>query len=215
LLANRKKEDSMNLDAPLDQGTWLETNIIDRQMHGGICHAMSIEWVLSTLQNRHWDIETEYFRGVSHQRAYALRWEDALRGNWGSPQYAQYLAIAVPPTQRFIEDPARRQGRPFQAHHVQNLNHMIPHLVLAAGTGAVIVMFGSDADQPATSQNWGHTVAMTRTAGGIYQFLDVNEGRYSWPADTGHAVVGHQVEQQLQHCYGDWGIRDVYIFKVG
>ncbi|MBX9406397.1 hypothetical protein K5E40_11985 [Pseudomonas baetica] len=205
----------MNLDIPLDQVTWLNTNVIDLQSLGGVCHAMSTEWVLTTLQNQPWDIETAYLRGVSHQRAYALRWEYALRGNWGGAQYAQYLQIAASPTQRFIEDPARRQGRPFHAHHVHSLIQMAPHLALAAGSGAVIVMFGSDANQPATAQNWGHTVAMVRTGAGIYQFLDVNEGRYSWQAGATNAVVAQEVRQKLRDCYWGWGIRDIYIFKVG
>jgi hypothetical protein len=199
----------------LDQGTWL-TRIEDIQMHGGVCHAMATEWVYALLQQRPWDANTEYFRGVSHQRAYALKWADALRGLWGGAAYDRYLQIAAPPTENFVRDPARRQGRVFRVAHEQTLPRLAPHVVgLGVGSGLVIVMFGVDINEPADSQNWGHTVAIFRDVHGDYKFLDVNQGEYSWPADTPIATVGNEVVQNLTEEYGTWGIRDINIFGVG
>jgi hypothetical protein len=201
----------------LNQGPWLVANVQDVQSHGGVCHAMGTEWVFAQLQNRPWNAQSEYWRGVSHQRAYALAWQERLRGHWGGGLYNQYLHIALQPTERFVQDPARRQGQPFHSDHVHSLNHLTPHiLAMGTGVGLVIVMFGSNPAWLANSQNWGHTVAVTRDAGGTYRFLDVNQGQYSWPPGTPGSTVGREVEHNLRALgYDNWGIRDIYLFRIG
>ncbi len=198
-------------DIALNQGAWLVNNVVDKQRHGGVCHAMTTEWVFDKLQNRNWVVHESYWRGVSHQRAYAIYWQDALRGLWGGAHYNQYLQIALRPTEKFISDPARRQGRDFHVDHVFNLNQLSPHIIgLSAGSGLVIVMFGVDGND-----NWGHTVAVVRQANDDYLFLDINQGQYSWAGGTSGGVAGREVEKSLNRLYGNDGIRDVYLYRVG
>ncbi len=205
----------MHLDFALDQGQWLENTVRDIQMLGGVCHAMSTEWVFARLRQQVWQPVPEYWRGVSHQRAYKILWQDALNGLWGGANYLQYLQIATRPTERFVRDPAARYRMAFHADHIYGLNQLRPHiLALGAGSGIVIVMFGVDANGGNPS-NWGHTVGAVRTGAGVFQFLDTNNGQYSWGAHADANTVGREIEEALDNDYGAWGIRDVYVYRVG
>lgn len=206
----------MNLDFSLDQGDWLIRNVNDVQRHGGVCHAMTTEWVFAIVQNRSWNVQEEYWRGVSHQRAYALAWQDALRNLWGGSQYNQYLNIALDPTKNYVKNPASRNRLTFHDYRVKALDDLSPRIIaLPAGAGIVIVMFGSNRKWPADQQNWGHTVAVARDTGtGMYRYIDVNSGQYSWPLDTPAITLGREVKRDLRAKYGGWGIRDIYIFRV-
>lgn len=206
----------MNQDFALDQGPWLELNVADIQAHGGVCHAMATEWVLALIRGQPWDAQTEYWRGVSHQRAYALAWQERLRGLWGGAHYTQYLQIALRPSESFVRDPARRQGQAFRTIRGHGLEDLyLPISALGPGAGMVITMFGSNAHWPADAQNWGHTVAVVREGGGTFRFLDVNYGQYSWPPFTLPGKVSLGVTAALKQHYGNWGIRDVCAFCVG
>lgn len=206
----------MNKEISLNQGRWLVRHTKDVQAHGGVCHAMATEWVFAQLRDTAWDAGTEYWRGMSHQRAYALAWQEALSGLWGSAQYNAYLQIAVPPTERFVQDPARRANLPFHSDLVYSFNHLAPHaLAMGARTGIVMVMFGSNPNWPSSGQNWGHTVAMARDRAGVYRFLDVNSGQYSWAPAASANTVARDVAAFLEDQYGNWGLRHLYMFTVG
>ncbi|MEM9556786.1 MAG: hypothetical protein AAGC60_21175 [Acidobacteriota bacterium] len=218
----------MNRDFQLNQGIWLgdyafgpdpatgnfgivAVNVVDRQRQGGVCHAMSTEWLFAQLNGRPWNVQQEYWRAVSHQRAYAIYWQDALRGHWGGGHYQQYLQIALRPTRDYVANPARRQHRNFHSARVASLNFLRFHIAdLGVNSGFVIVMFGVD-----NNDNWGHTVAIHRDGGGTYRFVDVNFGQYSWPGGTAGLQVGQETRQFLHQWYGNDGIRDVYLFRVG
>jgi len=217
----------MHQDFPLDQGPWLENNVMDIQAKGGVCHAMTTEWVFALIQGQHWDAQTEYWRGVSHQRAYALAWEERLRGLWGIAHYNQYLQIALRPSESFVRDPARRQGRAFRTIHGDGLEDLLqPISALGPGAGMVITMFGSDPGGKADAQNWGHSVAVAREGGGTFRFLDVNDGQYSWPpfAQGGQVCLGVTKALKLNYATDppavapplhNLHIRDVFAFCVG
>ncbi|MGF1462165.1 MAG: hypothetical protein ACFB2Z_03200 [Maricaulaceae bacterium] len=198
----------------MDQGGWLVHNVEDVQSHGGVCHAMSTNWVLGALQNQAFNVQTEYWRGVSHQRAYALRWDEALRGLWGGVNYGRYLAIAEPPSRDYVQSEATRLGYTFAHNHVGGINQLAAHITgLANDSGIVIVMFGVDPNEPAASQNWGHTVAVRRSNAGVFRFLDVNDGQYV-AGGGGAAQFATDVYNALHGHYSGWGIRDVYIYRV-
>ncbi|MFT2794073.1 hypothetical protein ACMV5I_29360 [Serratia sp. T13T92] len=204
-------------DFALDQDSWLDENVQDIDARKGVCHAISIDWVFAQLtQSRAWDVQTEYWRAVSHQRAYALTWQESLRGYWASKHYNTYLQIALPPTEKFVRDLARRKGREFHTYHLNYLYQLSSYiLALPACAGLVITIFGSSRDSPADVQNWGHTVAMARDGRGMYRLLDINEGQYSWSLATPASTVGRDVERNLYVNYGSTGIRNIYIFRVG
>lgn len=203
-------------DFGLNQGEWLVNNVEDIQSHGGVCHAMTTEWLLAKLQNLPWDANSEYWRGVSHQRAYALPWQEALKGLWGGINYHRYLQIALPSTEQFVQAPALRLGQSFNTIHFTVLNQIsLQILTLHANSGGVIVMFGSNAAWPADKQNWGHTTAVVREADGVFRFLDVNQGQFSWPLIDTAEIVSLNLIQNLVNNYGNWGIRDIYFFRIG
>lgn len=204
----------MPLDFPCNQGNWLDTQIVDRFVNGGICHAISVDWAAHKIHNNLFNLETARFRGVSGQRAYKMSFEHRLQNLWAMPQYMAWLAQARPPTLNFARSCLRGQAInlvPQPGLTIMQLENAIGALPL--GHAIVIVMWGSDPNQPASGQNWGHTVAVARVATG-FLFFDANQGQFSWPAMTPAISVAQQVSENLHNTYHTWHIRDFDIYTL-
>src|SRR5262245_17923667 len=107
----------MNLDYPLDQRLTLALLTEDEQSRGGVCHAVTIEWVLDKIRGTTTQLHPgndfdAWYRAISQHRAYALGWQDALRDLWTGPGYQQYVDIALQPTQEWVAASARRRRPP-------------------------------------------------------------------------------------------------------
>lgn len=191
----------MRLDFTFKQSDLL-VKLTDIELSKGVCHAMSTEWVSAQLSNRTWNAETEYWRGVSHQRAYEMAAErDSERA-----------------LRNFVKDSASRQGCGFNQSRIPNLTILPLHVgTLNPCEGMVISIFGSYLklrDNHNIRVDFGHSVALTRNREGIYKFLDVNQGQFSWPVSTPADTVGQEMVENLHDNYSYVEVEDVYIFRV-
>lgn len=205
----------MNTDFAMSQGQLLTAKVIDVQMHGGICHALSWEWCQALLKGAAFNSDSEFFRCVSMQRAYQLTWAEKLQPLLGGAQYAAFLAGAEPPTRTFTAESARRYGRQFAAERAGDtlVNVQTKVEQMAAGTACIITCFGTGI---ANNKNWGHSMGFGITAAGKAQFFNANSGGYSWDLGTPMATVSADVLQKLYEEFPPAAdnVRDCFLYHL-
>lgn len=97
-----------------------------------------------------------------------------------------------------------------QGQTIQQLENMIE--ALPQGSALISVLWGSDPQQPPSSQNWGHTVAFAH--GPSFLFFDANQGQFSWLATTSVVSVAQQVSENINNKYRAWNIRTLDIYTL-
>lgn len=205
----------MNTDFVMSQGQLLSDNVEDRQMHGGICHALSWEWCRALVKGETFDWGSEFYRCVSMQRAYRLTWAEKLQPLLDGAHYAAFLAGAEPPTRTFTAQSARRYGCQFAAERAGATLVEVQTRVeqMAAGTACIITCFGTGI---ANDKNWGHSMGFGITAAGKAKFFNSNSGGYSWNPQTPMATVSEGVLQKLYEEFPPAAdnVRDCFLYHL-
>jgi len=212
----------MNLVHAFTQNDRLREITYNVQAYEGVCHAVTTEWVINRVQGTpthlH-DADEPWHRAISQQRAYAIRWHEALRSLRGADDYPLFLATALQPTASWVTTSARRHNPPAASQpsaHLLQLNQLLPRIQgLQLGSGIVIVMFGEGAAMDDGLLNWGHTVGVVRDGFGRYHYLDANAGQFSAGAGTGPQTAQFIVDHlEAEYTDEDMIIHDIYVYPL-
>lgn len=201
----------MIIDSQMNQGTLLK-NVEDVQMRQGICYALSTEWCLCMLKNKNFDLNSEFYRMVSRQRAYNLTYADKIKNLTKSAKYQQFFQTAEPPSYRFMQDQAKHEGITSEREVIQ------PSLIInqistaiEAGKSCIFGFFGVD-----KGNNWGHATAIgcRDIAGSKPRFFDPNQGQFSWSNGTKNTVIAKEILANIHSLYNLGTIRNCVLYKL-
>ena len=204
----------MPLDFASNQGEWLDNEVTDRFVNGGICHAISVDWSAKHVLGQVFQLDIARFRAVSGQRAYKYSFEHRLQGLWTHTHFIAWLAQARTPTENFARSCLRGQAVHLAILRGQSLLQLENIMMaLPVGHSIVMVLWGSNPQWPG-SHNWGHSIAFTHIAAG-FRYFDANQGQFSWPNATPAHTVAQEVSENIHNKYSPWRFRyiDIYTFS--
>jgi hypothetical protein len=188
----------MQKDYALAQGSDLRKEVLDIQMHGGICHAITWKWALALMKGQPFYYDEEFFSGVSMQRAYAIQWTEKLMPLESGARYLEFYAAAEPPTRQFIAESATKSGTAFAAQHFGGIASLVKDKIvkMKAGQACLIVCFGTGISD---NKNWGHTMGfgIPSQKSPRPMFFNANDGQYSFDNGTGSTEIGAGVLDRL------------------
>ena len=192
------------------------TGVGDIQISQGVCHAMTTNWLFARLRDLNWNPANEWWRAVSHQRAYVYVLLDQIRLFQQTRNLHGYINVAQRPTRRYVEDEARRRHMNFAVNQRSGLDAFIDTDArnLTPSSGCVVSFYGTNVSGDLKA----HTVGLLRRTDGSYRYLDTNDAEYSWPATVAWATLRQNLYTQLYDKYETiefWSVTRVDVYRVG
>ena len=162
--------------------------------------------------NRNFNMQADFFRLVSRQRAYNLTFVNRIRNLTAANTYPQFFQAAEPPSFRFMQNQAIHEGVQCQ-RHVYQTNQIANPLAAAIGNGNVCLLgfFGVY-----NGINWGHAtgVGWRNIAGSRPRFFDPNQGQYSLPSTSTANQIAQGVIANINAFYHLNTIRNFIIYRL-